>query len=232
MLRASRWLALLVTLACVGTETGNPPLDGTLSVNAHSSDSATAALRSSEGGAVVEELWLGIGEVVVEPCTGGSFVVPDLGIEDHAGERASRHAFLAERTAVCRLRVRFVRADAGPDAIRSRSTLVRGRDALGTPFEIGLPLDEVVVPFELELELDEARRALLLAVDVARWVGELDLASGATGDDGVVHVDESRNPALRDAFLEAAAGGFEVYRDDDADGVADIGEPLLGRGES
>ncbi len=229
MLRASRWLALLLALACVGTETGNPPLDGTLSVNAHSSDSTTAALRSPEGGAVVEELWLGIDEVVVEPCTGGSFVVSDLGIEYHAGELASRHAFLAERTEVCRLRVRFVRADAGPDAIRSRSTLVRGRDALGTPFEIGLPLDEVVVPFALEL--DETRRALLLAVDVARWIGGLDLTSGAVGDDGVVHIDESRNPALRDAFFEGAAGGFEVYRDDDADGVADVGEPLLGRGE-
>ena len=59
----------------------------------------------------------------------------------------------------------------------------------------------------------------------------LDLASGTVGDDGVVHVDETQNPALRDAFLAGAAEGFELYRDDDADGVADTGEPLLGRGE-
>ena len=36
---------------------------------------------------------------------------------------------------------------------------------------------------------------------------------------------------LRDAFLARVAEGFELYRDDDADGIADPGELLLGRGE-
>lgn len=168
--------------------------------------------------------------MLVEPCDGTPFVVTDVGVGDHAGESASTHAFLAARADVCRLRARFVRAGSGPEAIRNRSTLVRGRDARGVPFEIALPLDaEVVVPFTLTL--DEGRASLLLAVDVARWIGGLDLASGDVDVDGVVRVDETRNPALRDAFLGMLTEGFELYRDDDADGLADAGEPLLGRGE-
>lgn len=218
--------------ACGGTETGNPPLDGTLSVNAHSSDSVSVALRAPEGGAVVEELWIGFGDVLVERCDDDEpFVVTDLGVHEHADEAADRHAFLAAQTAICRVRARFVRADSGPDAIRSRSTLVRGRDASGVPFEIAVPLDaELVVPIDA-FELDESNAALLLAVDVARWIGGLDLASGELDDDGVLRVDETKNPTLRDAFLARVAEGFELYRDDDADGIADPGELLLGRGE-
>jgi hypothetical protein len=218
--------------ACGGTETGNPPLDGTLSVNSHSSDSASVALRASEGGAVVEELWIGFGDVLVERCDDEApFVVTDLGVREHAGEAADRHAFLAAQTAICRVRARFVRADSGPDAIRSRSTLVRGNDASGVPFEIALPLDaELVVPLDA-FELDESNASLLLAVDVARWIGGLDLASGELDPDGVLRIDETKNPTLRDAFLARVAEGFELYRDEDADGVADPGELLLGRGE-
>jgi hypothetical protein len=218
--------------ACGGTETGNPPLDGTLSVNSHSSDSASVALRAPEGGAVVEELWIGFGDVLVERCDDEApFVVTDLGVREHAGEAADRHAFLAAQTAICRVRARFVRADSGPDAIRSRSTLVRGRDASGVPFEIALPLDtELVVPIDA-FELDESNATLLLAVDVARWIGGLDLASGELDPDGVLRIDETKNPTLRDAFLARVADGFELYRDEDADGNADPGELLLGRGE-
>jgi hypothetical protein len=231
---SSALAASLVTLAsaCGGTETGNPPLDGTLSVNAHSSDSVSVALRAPEGGAVVEELWIGFGDVLVERCDDDApFVVTDLGVREHADEAADRHAFLAAQTAICRVRARFVRADSGPDAIRSRSTLVRGNDAAGVPFEIALPLDtDLVVSFDA-LELDESNAALLLAVDVARWIGGLDLASGELDPDGVLRIDETKNPTLRDAFLARVAEGFELYRDDDADGIADPGELLLGRGE-
>ena len=225
-------VALGLASACGGTETGNPPLDGTLSVNAHSSDSVSVALRAPEGGAVVEELWIGFGDVLVERCDDDEpFVVTDLGVHEHADEAADRHAFLAAQTAICRVRARFVRADSGPDAIRSRSTLVRGRDASGVPFEIAVPLDaELVVSFDA-FELDESNASLLLAVDVARWIGGLDLASGELDDDGVLRVDETKNPTLRDAFLARVAEGFELYRDDDADGIADPGELLLGRGE-
>lgn len=224
--------AVAFCLACSGTETGNPPLDGTLSVNSHSSDSASVALRSPDGGAVVEELWIGFGDVTVERCNADSpFVVTDLGVSEHADEAADQHTFLAARVAICRLRARFVRATSGPDAIRTRSTLVRGRDASNIPFEIALPLDEeLVVSFEA-LELDETNDALLLGIDVARWIGGLDFENGEVDDDGVVRVDETKNSVLRDAFLARVAEGFEVYRDDDADGVADPGEPLLGRGE-
>ncbi|MCB9614546.1 MAG: hypothetical protein H6722_19070 [Sandaracinus sp.] len=221
--------ALLAGAGCTGTETGNPPLDGTMSVNAHSSDSASVALISSEGGAVVDELWLGLGDVLVEPCEGDALVVPEVGVDEHASQVATQHPFLAARTAICRVRVRFVRASVGPEAIRNRSTLVRGRDADGRAFEIALALDtEVELP--AAVDLDETHPALLLAVDVARWVGNLDLASGTADVDGVVRIDETNNPTLRDAFLGNVAEGFELYRDDDADGVADDGEPFLGRG--
>ncbi|NIS32043.1 MAG: hypothetical protein GWN73_17425, partial [Actinobacteria bacterium] len=55
------WVALigLFINGCIGTETGNPPLTGEMSVDAHSSDPATAGLRSSEGGLTVDGVWLG-----------------------------------------------------------------------------------------------------------------------------------------------------------------------------
>lgn len=228
---------LLGSLAgCLGTETGNPPLDGTMSVNAHSSDSATVALRAPEGGAVVEELWVSLGDLEIRPCEGAPFVVPDVGTGDHAGEAALSRPFLGESRPLCEVRVGLVRwegaAGDAPEAIRGRTLLVRGLDADSRPFELALAtIDSVRVAVDEPTTLDEERRGLLIGLDVARWLGTLDLASGEVDVDGVVRIDETHNTTLRDAFVARFAEGFELYRDDDADGVADPGEPLIGRGQ-
>lgn len=225
-----------LVVGCLGTETGNPPLDGTMSVNAHSSDSATVALRAPEGGAVVEELWVSFGDLEIRPCDGDALVVPEVGTGDHAGEAALSRAFLGDGRTLCEVLVGLVRWDGAagdaPEAIRNRTVLVRGLDAASRPFELALATDASVrIDVEVPTALDADRAGLLVGLDVARWIGELDLASGELDVDGVLRIDETRNPTLRDAFVARFAEGFELYRDDDANGVADPGEPLIGRGQ-
>ena len=73
-------IALVALVGCFGTETGNPPFSGEIAVDAHSSDPATAALRSSGGGITVTGVWLGLVPGVIagnkeRNHTAGVFVV-------------------------------------------------------------------------------------------------------------------------------------------------------------
>ena len=225
----------LLALACTGTETGNPPFDGTMSYNAHSSDPARAALGEPSGGALVEALWLNLGDAELELCAGAAITLPGIGVADHAGADAAMDAFLGEEGRYCRARLRFELTEdggGGPAELAGRSVLVRGRDAMDRPFEIALALERTVsVTFDAELDLGEDAPSLLFGFDVARWVGDLDLASAEADADGVVRVNAESNARLQAAFEAALAGGVELYRDLDADGVAQPDDPLVGRGE-
>ena len=70
-------------------------------------------------------------------------------------------------------------------------------------------------PFELS-DSD----VLLLAFDVAHWVGELDFAGADRDANGVIEIGD-QNPELRDVFRNRVAVGIELYRDGDGDGAVD-----------
>src|SRR5690606_24241426 len=150
------------------------------------------------GGAVsVSELWLVVDEVrfvTGEHCDAPGETEHDLpapGVVDAAALVVTVLAAALPSEDYCRLRVRLDRAGSGaggPDALEDHSLLVVGTTASGTPFRIrtretpDLDIRSRGEPFAL----DAARADLILALDAARWLGDLDLERADRDDDGVI----------------------------------------------
>jgi hypothetical protein len=232
-------LALSSLGACIGTETGNPPLTGEIAVNAHSSDPATAALRSSEGGITVDGVWLGLSEIhfvdvalCAEAPTGVANVGP-LAIANHAAPEVARAELIYDEASYCSVRASLIRQEGelpagAPAELVGNSFLVTGTNAGGTPFRVivgpALPLDLAALGGELSLGAGEGY--LFLGFDVATWFGDVDLDSAVVGTDGTITLSTSDNSALFARFEENLVPGFELYFDLDRDGEPDDPTPI------
>lgn len=244
MKRLGWWLCVLALAGCVGTETGNPSFDGTLSYNAHSSDAARVALLSGDSGAiVVDNAWLVLGDVgFVEgiACnteTPPSGHVDGLGIGDHAPSTAASTPLSLEAGSYCGVRLPLVHPPDVlpanlPSEIAGHSVLITGTLGDGRAFSLrSASEDELFLvatadAFALDAELPD----VLIGFDVAAWLGELSWNSAVEEADRSVLVDETHNANLLQEFEDHLASGTSLFRDPDGLGQVRADSERLAQG--
>jgi hypothetical protein len=230
--------------ACVGTETGNPSFEGTLSYNAHSSDAARVALLSGDPGAiVVNNAWLVLGDVgfvegsACNTATPASGHADGLGIGDHAPPTAASTPLSLEAGRYCGVHLPLVHPPDVlptdlPSEIAGHSVLINGTLADGRRFllrsasEDELFLLATTGAFALDAELPD----VLIGFDVATWLGELSWASAVEEADGSVLVDETHNESLLQEFESHLASGTTLFRDVDGLGQVRVDSERLAQG--
>jgi hypothetical protein len=229
---------LLVAAGCAPTETGNP-FRAELGIDAHSSDPRRVAVREPQGGDVVNEAWLGLGPIgFYTLCDELAGDLPALGVADHGVAGANFQSARLVTATYCRVGVPFVTATAplpagAPEELLGKSILLSGELADGTAFLLvsSFTGEVDVRGLGAGFELDRDRRTLFLGFDVATWLSGADFATAEREADGSVLVNESRNRPLLDAFEADLAGGIELYRDPNGDGVPDeVGADLIAVG--
>lgn len=248
-MRVGVWLGfswVLCVLSCPacnsGTETGNPSLTGALSYTGYSSKPAEVGVRDAGSVANIENAWLDLDAVSVSPdgecgIEGGEpFVVPALGVGDHAAGAHNFTPFAAKAGAFCRVDLPFARvssATAGgklPDELSGHSLLITGTLADGTPFSIASSATPVVelraegAGFELSADQADA----VVAFDFAAWLAGIDF-DAAERSGGQVVISADSNSSLLATFEQNLAAGVALYRDRDGDGQLDVDAELLAR---
>jgi hypothetical protein len=234
------WVALIVLAGggCAsGTETGNPSITGQLSYTGYSSNPSEVGLRVGGSLATVKSAWFDLERIDVSAAgscgTGAApaFVVPALGLGDHASGNHNSTAFEARDGSFCGLDVPFALvadASGAPAALLGRAFLVSGEVPDGTPFTI---VSEAAPVVRLQatkgsFSLPESEPDLLLGFDFATWLSGLDFA-GADRTAGAILISKDSNPALLQSFDAALARGLHLYRDRDGDGALDENPELL-----
>lgn len=250
-MRARVWLGwcwLLGALSCIacnsGTETGNPSLTGALSYTGYSSKPTDYGVRDDGAVATITNAWLDLDSVSISPdgaCGvdgGDAFVVPALGVGDHAAGQHNATAYTAKAGSFCSVALPFARvpgtsgaADV-PAELRGNSLFITGKLADGTPFSIASSATPVI---ELRagdsgFELSADRSDIVIAFDFAAWLEGVDLAA-AERVDGQVVISSRSNRDLLATFEENVATGVALYRDRDGDGLVDTDAELLARGQ-
>jgi hypothetical protein len=222
-------------LACTGgTETGNPPFQGSLSYTGYSSKPETIGVREGGSIATVKSAWLDLREVRFSAEGGcalpadGAFSVPALGIGDHAAGAHVTTAYSAEPGSYCSVELPFGRVPrdttqaALPDELAGHSILLEGELADGTPFSLR-SAREPVVSLRAEsggFSLAAANADALFAFDFATWLGAIDFTS-VDVEAGRIVISDAENAEALAAFEAALADGVTLYRDRDADGRLD-----------
>lgn len=236
-------LALSLVGGCFGTETGNPSL-ALVAVDAHSSDPARVSVRGTTSAVVIDQAWIAFGAFGLVPeggCPGttGEREGAVLGVGDHSEPGAvSFDIPLDDASRFCGLVAPFAPLSGAlpagaPPELAGRTIVLLGHLADGTRVRIVSAFDGDVMVGDagggaFALSTDEP--GLFVGLDVARWLGDVDL-SGATHEaDGSIVLDDTSNTALRDAIDARIPDGVELYRDEDADGVLDPTPVLIGRG--
>jgi hypothetical protein len=224
-------LAVIAT-ACTVTETGNPPFAGQMALTADTSDPDVVGLGGGTGAAIVEEAWVGIGDIrfvraVVCDAPGETEVdVPGPVIAELVAEPAVVSVELAGDD-YCRVRVPLDRVGAlpsgAPPDLVDRSVVLLGRRSDGTPFRIASRIEREsdVRSRGAPFELSEGLRAVVLAFDLALWLEDVDLGTATVDADGTIRVDDDTNRDLLDAFEASAERALRLFRDTDQDGVLD-----------
>lgn len=248
-MRARVWLGfcwIVCALSCVacnsGTETGNPSLTGALSYTGYSSKPAEVGVRDGGSVANIENAWLDLDSVSISPdgeCGvdgGEAFVVPALGVGDHAAGAHNFTPYAAKAGSFCSVSLPFARVPSGangsnvPDALPGHSLLIAGTLADGTPFSIASTATPVI---ELRAEgagfvLSADQADAVLAFDFAAWLGGVDF-DAAERSDGQVVISAESNRSLLASFEQNLAAGVALYRDHDGDGLIDVDAELLAR---
>jgi hypothetical protein len=228
-------LALLAGLVVAGAaaphDTAKPSVS--LGVAARTSEPARVAVGTVVGELQVDEVWLSFKDLRFEEqasCekAGTAQVAGPVIAELVAGKVigvAERIAVPAGRYCAVELTLRRSRgrADDVPLELRGASILVRARRADGTKVVVRSRLDRTLrlVAAEAEgFEVPAERVRLVLAADVARWLGGLDLGTADVATDGerpVIRIDARHNRELLKAFEEQLGAGLGLYRAGDDD---------------
>jgi hypothetical protein len=232
-------LGALVLAGCSVTETGNPPLDATMTVTGRSTEPLIASIRSDGGRVRVDAAWVVLGDVrfvmadVCDAPEAGHVDVPGPTFADVTAPAPFVVRFELAPDAYCRVRVPLARAldplpSGPPAAILDRAILVEGRRDDGVPFSVAsrvtpeIDVRSRTAPFRL----DDGGRSLHLAFDVARWFDGVDLDAAVIGGDGRIRVEDGTNDEILDAIESNAEESIELFRDDDADGTLDDDEDV------
>lgn len=124
------------------------------------------------------------------------------------------------------LRRSAAKAEGTPARLRGYSIFVRGRLRDGASFEVRSRLAATLIVRSVDPQgfaVAAGAGRLFLAVDAARWMNGLDLATadpeGGTGPGHVLRIDDKTNPALLARFEKNVPPGLGLFRDEDGDGV-------------
>ncbi len=223
-------LGLLGAAGCVGTETGNPPLD--VEYQAVSSNDGVA-LRSGENATVVEQAWLSLGDAQLLGCEGADpFVIEGLGTGDHAAVEHATQEVAPPAGDYCGVSLSFAPSPAtsdAPEILTGQGGTLAGQTAAGEPFALAFDADPVVtISFDAPLEVSDPTTPILVAFDVGEWLRNIDLGS-LEEVDGVRTGGASSAEGL--ALKTAIPSGISIVLDQNANGAIDEGEAVLGRGE-
>lgn len=225
------WLCVLGLAACVGTETGNPSFDGTLSYNAHSTNpQRVALLEGAPDEIVVDTAWLVLGDVgfvptdMCDPDAQPQVHAPGLGVGDHAPADAPATPLSLAAGSYCGMHLPFVHAATAPSSappeLVDHSILIEGTLADGRAFRITSAFegDLFLAASNVEFDMSAAQPRALVGFDVATWLGDLSWASATSDSDDIVRVDSINNDAILQAFEQSLARGTALYRDLDGSG--------------
>ncbi len=212
----------LASLGCTsGTETGNPPVVGTVSLGlaAFSSAPESASFGMAQGGLLVDRMRLNIASLSLVPCDSARET-----LELSAGDYdllAPRSEEVEGDLELCSLRVALEPSTGeSPELPLGTAIYLHGVRADASEFEVlsGSPQS---------LELNAAAGApfgtepLLLGFDVGVWFQGVDVHGAHSGADGIARLDTTLNPDLL-ALFEAQLGlSAALYVDSDANGHVD-----------
>lgn len=229
----------LASIACVGTDVGNPQTDGGIpGVDAPPPVllSLDFALHNQQA-MPVRGAWLAVERIRLRSasaCEGeprvdleGPIVVDLLA----AGPPASLSGLQVPAEGYCRFEVKWNAFSSGlpagtPPALVGATIAIEGDRDDGTPFLLrsarddAMRLDAVNGAFTI----GEATHALFVGLDVTRLFAGVDLDTATVAGDGTIYIDGDNNPDLLDIFDDNLRAAAELFDDDDGDGELAAGE--------
>jgi hypothetical protein len=215
----------LLAFACAGgTETGNPPEPGVVSLGltAYSSAPDIAALGTGGGGLSIDRAAMNVGQLTLLPCAAGT---PALTIAAGEYDLTSNNVTeLMGTRKLCALRIELVPATvAGRDLPAGVAIYLHGLRTDGSEFDV-----ESTAPRTLELNatggVPFGQVPLLLGFDFGSWFTGVDVHGAHAGADGVARLDAMLNPALLTALEAQTTAAVRLYADDDGNGVLGANE--------
>jgi len=221
---ASMALVAVALWGGCGTETGNPEgmQQVDLAYNARSSQPEQVGF--DEGAEiVVDEVWLRLANVSVQPCDRSAVGFDGLGLADHGGVEAAAQRLEVDDTALCGVSTLAdvaAEVDAGePEVVDGAAVTIVGHRADGQPFvvRVDTPVDLGV---ELAGERPPSEGRWLLTFDVATW---LDAGELLALPDEQLELD---GQALS-SVVDRLADGVQLFVDLDEDGLVDPDEPQV-----
>ena len=224
-LRSLFALVGLLGLGCsAGTETGNPPAQGVVSLGltAYSSAPDTAALAPGGAGLLVDRVRFSVGSLSLLPCAADA---PEMTLS--AGEYDLVRPEISEvmgSLELCSLRLELVPAPTATVALPEGVAIyLHGLRSDGSELEV-----ESTSPQTLELNgvhgASFGRQPLLLGFDLGDWFTGVDVHNAHAGADGIARIDSTLNPALLAQLEAQTPASIRLYVDANANGMLDEAE--------
>ena len=203
-------------LACAPTETGNPPLGSVqLGLTAFSTSPDVAAVKSAQGGLVVDQLRVNAVALSLLPCASSSPAL-DAPADNYDVIASGDANELRGDVRLCGARLELGPSDAPPGA----AIFVHGLRTDGTPFEV---VSTAARTLELRAPPGASFGAhpLLLAFDIGVWFSTIDVHGAHAGPDGVARLDATLNPTLLATFDAQTSLSVALYADENENGKLD-----------
>jgi hypothetical protein len=214
---------------CSGTDVGNGRTTVELNVKGYEAVAASAQAMTLTSGTRIDELYLVIGRVRLQPgegCEGeddGAIDVDGPLVADLVGDKFVAGAVRFDTVAgsFCKLRFDFQKLGDGspaaaPAALAGLSMLVTGTRSDGVPFTIRSDrTEQVELGAQNAFSLGEGENDLFLGYEVSSWI---DAAALDELDGNPIVVDKDNNPDRLEAFEEAVKASSRLFGDGDGDG--------------
>ncbi len=213
----------LLGFGCTGgTETGNPPASGVISLGltAFSSAPSIASLDSGAGLAI-DRVAVHLGTLNLTPCATGAAVKFPTGEYDLTSGTTIEVTGIQD---LCDAQVELTPAEMALQVLPAGVALyIHGHRTDGSEFDV-----ESTTPQALSLSSANAaqfgKTPLLLGLDLGVMFSGVDVHSAHAGADGIARLNAALNPAPLAALEHALSPSLELYADSNANGVLDAGE--------
>jgi hypothetical protein len=229
------WLAFAgLSLACGGTEIGNPGKSSTALQQVAYSNSADVSIGPSAAALQVTDVWLKLSSVTFADKDNTVFGVVPV---PSACNLLARETCLPppdfEAPGVCQVILEFnadvpLPEDAPPD-FTGATVWIGGKRADGTPFVFAADAQQSSRLLNADgFDLAD-HPSLVLGTNLGEWVNGTDLVGAEPDADGVIRVDGMSSPELAAVIAARVPWAFDLYEDVDADAALsdeELGSPL------